>query len=97
MTGAETLLSVTKSQVAEVQTLEFTNAGGAAPVTITLKIGGVACSLDSGLPIVVGPSASVAISTLKLRIDANLPLTVVVESGTSSDLTSKVAYILTSQ
>ena len=97
VSGAETLLSVSKSQVAEVQTMEFTNAGGAAPITITLKLGGVACSLDSGLPIVVGPGASIAISTMKLRVDANLPLTVVIDSGTGSDLTSKVAYILTSQ
>lgn len=98
VSGAETLLSMTKAQVAKVETIQFTNGGGAAPILVGLTLGGVALPMDSNgaTSVACGPSESIA-RTFDIHVDVNTPLVVVVASGTASDLTSQIAYIKTSQ
>jgi len=98
VSGSETLLSVSKSQVAKIGTLEFVNGGGAAPILISLTLGGIALPMDANGAVAVAVSPSESISRqFDIYVDVNTPLAVTVASGTGSDLTSKVAYILTSQ
>jgi len=100
VTGAETLLSVSKSVVAQIQVIEFANAGGAAPVVVSLTWNGVKLPLTSQgeVELAIAPSGTASVPfTKELYVDVNSPLAVLVASGTGSDLTSTVGYLQTSQ
>jgi len=95
--GNETLLQLTKSQVAKLQFIQFKNSGG-VPVEVNLLIGGVEVCPDGSGQVIIAVNGGETLSfALQTFVDANLPVSVNVASGTASDLTSKLTYILTSQ
>ena len=95
--GNETLLQLTKSQVAKLQFISFKNAGG-VPIEVELLIGGVNVGVDGSGAIFTAVNGGKTVSfALTAYVDANLPVSVNVSSGTASDCTSKLTYMLTSQ
>ena len=95
--GNETLLQLTKSQVAKLQFISFKNAGG-VPIEVELLIGGVNVGVDGSGAIFTAVNGGETVSfALTAYVDANLPVSVNVSSGTASDCTSKLTYMLTSQ
>jgi len=95
--GSETILSPETNQVARVQTLTLTNAGGAAPIAIQIKTGtALLIAAD------VGPGETLTLATttaglFPIFIDKNIPLAVSVTGGAATDLTTECVYSLTSQ
>ena len=96
--GAETLLQLTKVQVAKLLNVSFTNAGG-VPLEVQLLINNVPLALDNtGQTILaVNGGETLGVNLAGLFADVNLPVSVSVASGTASDLTTELNYILTSQ
>lgn len=95
--GNETLLQLSKSQVAKLQFIQFKNSGG-VPVEVELLIGGVEVGVDASGAIFTAVNGGETLSfALSAYVDANLPVSVNVSSGTASDVTTKLTYILTSQ
>ena len=96
--GAEHLLVPTKSQVAKVEYISFTNLGGAAPIIATLTLGGmnIGFPADYSTAITIPPSTTFSYP-VSIVADVNLPLVVAVTSGTAAELTTKAAYVLLSQ
>ena len=96
--GAENLLVPTKSQVAKVEYISFTNLGGAAPIIATLTLGGmnIGFPADYSTAITIPPSTTFSYP-VSIVADVNLPLVVAVTSGTAAELTTKAAYVLLSQ
>ena len=95
--GNETLLQLTKAQVAKLQFVSFKNAGG-VPIEVELLIGGVNVGVDGSGAIFTAVNGGETLSfALQTYVDANLPVSVNVSSGTASDCTTKLTYILTSQ
>ena len=70
----------------------FLENGGGAPIQINLTIGEVIVSTQ-----VIGPGETLGIALTSKSIDKNTPLAVAVVSGAAGDLTTKCAYLLTSQ
>ena len=95
--GSESILSPGTNQVARIQTLTLTNAGGAAPIAIQIKTGtALLIAAD------VGPGETLTLATttaglFPIFIDKNIPLVVSVTGGAATDLTTECVYSLTSQ
>ena len=95
--GSENILSPGTNQVARIQTLTLTNAGGAAPIAIQIKTGtALLIAAD------VGPGETLTLATttaglFPIFIDKNIPLSVSVTGGAATDLTTECVYSLTSQ
>ena len=98
--GNENIIVPTKAQIYQVQYITFENTGGSAPVVATLKLGGVpigtSVSADYITSVTIPPATSFGIP-MNIFADVNLPLSVLVTSGTAGELTTKAIYILTSQ
>ena len=89
--GEGNILEPSTSQVALISALMCENAGG-SPIEFTITIAGVVVSSQ-----VLGAGASVGVGLTSKYVDKNTPLGVTVLSGTSGDLISACAFMLTSQ
>jgi|TARA_R110002096_G_scaffold429288_2_gene642048 hypothetical protein len=89
--GSEVVLAPSSNEIRKIVAVSVTNAG-AAPVIGTLTLGGVHLGDFS-----VDPTSSVAVEISNIFASKNLQLAVSVSGGTASDLTTKVASILTNQ
>jgi len=96
--GNENLIVPTKAEIYHVQYISLTNTGGAAPVILSITLGGMAIAFsgDYSTALTVPPSTTFSFPC-SIDADLNLPLVVAVSSGTASDLTTKAAYIKRSQ
>jgi len=91
--GSETILTPSTNQVARIQSLTLTNAGGAAPIAIQIKTGTAIILIAD-----IGPAETQVMAlTDTIFIDKNIPLSILVTGGAASDLTTDCVYALTSQ
>lgn len=91
--GSETILSPSTNQVARIQTLTLTNAGGAAPIAIQIKTGTAIILIAD-----IGPAETQVMALIDtIFIDKNIPLSILVTGGAATDLTTDCVYSLTSQ
>jgi hypothetical protein len=88
--GSETLLAPTTNEVRRIIAISCENTGGAAPIIFDITLGGmIILTGQTALP-----SSSTALQiTSDLFSSKNLPLAVVVTSGTAGELTSSVVSI----
>jgi len=92
--GSETLLAPGNNEVRRVIAVSATNTGGGAPIIFNVTLGGMVIKYG----VAVAPAAIEAITFEGgLYCSKNLPLAIVVTSGTAADLTSSVASILLTQ
>jgi len=92
--GSETLLAPGNNEVRRVIAISATNTGGGAPIVFNVTLGGMIIKYGA----LVAPATTEAIAvTDALYCSKNLPLAIVVTSGTAADLTSSVASILLTQ
>ena len=92
--GAGELLEPATNTVYQIQAISLTNSGGAAPVVATPQLNGVPfISTDQTT---IAPSSTVAIKG-PWNIDKNLPMSIVVASGTASDLSTTIWALKLSQ
>jgi len=91
--GSETLLAPSTHEVREIIAINGENAGG-APIIFDITLGGMIISIAN----LAGPTATgIAVIPSRLYASKNLPLAVVVTSGTAAELTTSCASILISQ
>jgi len=91
--GSETLLAPGTNEVREIIAINGENTGG-APIVFDITLGGMIVSLAN----LAGPTATgIAVIPSQLYASKNLPLAVVVTSGTAAELTTSCASILISQ
>jgi len=91
--GSETLLAPSNHEVREIIAINGENTGG-APIVFDITLGGMIVSLGN----LAGPTATgIAVIPSRLYASKNLPLAVVVTSGTAAELTTSCASILISQ
>tara|TARA_R110000824_G_scaffold229818_2_gene417432 strand:+ start:697 stop:1191 length:495 start_codon:yes stop_codon:yes gene_type:complete len=91
--GSETILAPSSNEVRKIIALSCTNAGAGAPIVLDVKLG--AMILQS---VIADPSATTAVLLDgDVYSSKNLPLSIVVTSGTAAELTTKAASILISQ
>jgi hypothetical protein len=88
--AVEAVYSPQDKQVARVVAVQVANGGG-APMTASLHVG----VLLGVQQITINPSeASGFLLQSEVIVDASTPLQIKIESGTVSDATAKVAYVL---
>lgn len=89
--AVEAVYTPQDKQVARVVAVQVANGGG-APLTATLHIGGVLLGVQQ---ININPNdASGFLLQSEVIVDASTPLQIKITSGTVSDATAKVAYVL---
>jgi len=91
--GSETLLAPGSNEVRKIIAINGENTGG-VPIVFDITLGGMIVSLGN----IAGPTATgIAVIPSEMYASKNLPLAVVVTSGTAAELTTSCASILISQ
>ena len=93
LNGDGSLLAPTQNQVRRIYAITVANGGGGAPIVAQLSIGGVLVATGTVAP---GETANLGLPS-GFSSSNNLPLTMVVSSGTPADLTTSCASILVIQ